>query len=306
MNRSAAATNSAAVGMRQPLGSAVRPVRVRSRWYVVDALVALCSSPARAYTRHATRTASAMRAEMDHSPAGLGDAGTRRNSPIVPATPPPRPTIRGSGSHRCLHPAGRRDAGSRPGRRTVARRGSVQPCRGRLLHGVPPYLGAWDHKPPGIYLASAAVQAVLGWLGPWTADWLLSLAASVGIGVAVATVLARLGVTGWPRTLAAVGATILASHYLLALGGGLTEPPSTLLVAWALVLAVRPTTGARLAGIGALVGLSTLLSVQLLPGGLVVLALASSCDPPARGRGELVWWCSASRLRWRSSPHGCR
>ena len=46
---------------------------------------------------------------------------------------------------------------------------------GHLLNGVAPYVDAWDDKPPGIYLISAAAQAMLGWLGPWTADWLLSL-----------------------------------------------------------------------------------------------------------------------------------
>lgn len=145
---------------------------------------------------------------------------------------------------------------------------------GRLLHGVVPYLGAWDHKPPGIYLVDAGAQATLGWLGPWTAEWLLSLAVAVGIGMAVSSALVGLGVTGWPRSLAAIGATIFASHYLLALGGGLTEPPATLLVAWALVLAIRPASGTRIAAIGLLVGLSALISVQLLPGGLTVLAVA--------------------------------
>src|SRR3990170_951435 len=152
---------------------------------------------------------------------------------------------------------------------------------GRILDGVAPYVGAWDHKPPGIYLATAAAQVLLGWLGPWTAEWLLSLAATVGLGAAVAAALARLQVTGWPRTLAAAGATILASHYLLALGGGLTEPPATALVAWALVLvlATGPTSSAHLAGVGALVGLAALFSVQLLPAGLVVLALAVFLRP---------------------------
>lgn len=145
---------------------------------------------------------------------------------------------------------------------------------GRLLHGVAPYVGAWDHKPPGIYLVAAAAQATLGWLGPWTAEWLLSLAVTVGIGRAVASALSPMGVTGWPRWLAAIGATIFASHYLLALGGGLTEPPATLLVAWALVLALGARTGWRTAGIGLLIGLAALISVQLLPGALVVAVVA--------------------------------
>lgn len=156
---------------------------------------------------------------------------------------------------------------------------------GRLLDSVAPYLGAWDHKPPGIYLTSAAAHALLGWLGPWTADWLLSLGATVGMGLAVARALPRLGVAGLPRALAAVAATIVASQYLLALGGGLTEAPATLLVAWALVLALGPPSGFRAAGIGALVGMSLLFSVQLLPAGAVVLLLTLVLRP----RGTRLW-----------------
>lgn len=144
----------------------------------------------------------------------------------------------------------------------------------RLLHGVPPYLGAWDHKPPGIYLASAAVHATLGWLGPWIADWLLSVVATAGVGVAVARLLARIGVTGWARGLAAVGAVVFAGQYLLALGGGLTEPLATFVLSCALVLAVGSWSSARAFGIGTLVGVSILLSLQVLPAGLVVIGLA--------------------------------
>lgn len=151
---------------------------------------------------------------------------------------------------------------------------------GRLLEGVAPYVGAWDHKPPGIYVLSAATHASLGWLGTWTADWLLSFGASVGMALAVATVLRRLGIARLPRAVGAVGATILASQYLLALGGGLTEAPATLLIAWALLLALGPASGARVAGIGALVGASLLVSVQLVPGGAAVLLLALVLQPP--------------------------
>ncbi len=150
---------------------------------------------------------------------------------------------------------------------------------GRLLDGVAPYVGAWDHKPPGIYLASAAGQVLLGWLGPWPADWLLSLATTASLGVAVAAVLGRLGVAGWPRALGAAGVVVLAGHYLLALGGGLTEPPATLLLAGALVLVVAPASGFRLVSIGALVAMSLLFSLQLLAGALGVLVLARSLRP---------------------------
>lgn len=152
----------------------------------------------------------------------------------------------------------------------------------RLLHGVAPYVGTWDHKPPGIYLVVAGAQVALGWLGPWNAVWLLSLAVSVGIGMSIAAALTRLGVAGWPRSLAAIGTTLFASHYLLAVGGGLTEPPAALLAGIALVLAIRRTGTTRLAAIGLLVGLSALVSLQLLPGGLIVLGLALFQRPAAR------------------------
>jgi hypothetical protein len=150
---------------------------------------------------------------------------------------------------------------------------------GRMLDGVVPYIGAWDHKPPGIYILSAVAQASLGWLGPWTADWLLSLGASAGLGLAVTAVLRRLAVSGLPRAAAAVGATIFASQFLLALGGGLTEAPAALFVGFALVLAVGPASAFRLAGIGALVGAALLVSVQLVPAGAAVLLASLALRP---------------------------
>lgn len=149
----------------------------------------------------------------------------------------------------------------------------------RILAGSAPYLAAWDHKPPGIYLMSAAVQAIFGWLGPWTADWLLSLGATAGLGVAVASVLRRVGVTGWPRALGALGVVFLAGNYLLALGGGLTEPVAAALVATSLALALRRPGYAGLIGVGTLLGMALLVSVQLLPGAAVVLFLALWMQP---------------------------
>jgi len=79
-----------------------------------------------------------------------------------------------------------------------------------------------------------------------------------------------------------VGATIFAGQFLLALGGGLTEPPATAFVAFALVLALGPASAWRLAGIGALVGAALVVSIQLVPGGGVVLVCALATQP----RGE--------------------
>lgn len=154
---------------------------------------------------------------------------------------------------------------------------------GQILNGSAPYLAAWDHKPPGIYLMSAAVQALLGWLGPWTADWLLSLGATAGLGVAVASVLGRLGVNGWPRALGALGVVFLAGDYLLALGGGLTEPVATALVATSLALALRRSGYGGLVAMGGLLGMALLVSIQLLPAAALVMILALTLQP-ARSR----------------------
>jgi len=159
---------------------------------------------------------------------------------------------------------------------------------GRLLDSVVPYVGAWDHKPPGIYLLSATAQAALGWLGHWTADWLLSVGASTGLGLAVAAALRRLEVRGLPRAAAAIGATTFASQFLLALGGGLTEAPAALLVASAIVLAVGSTSAFRLVGIGTLIGAGLLVSVQLVPAGAAVLLVSLALRPGERLRASIA------------------
>jgi hypothetical protein len=151
---------------------------------------------------------------------------------------------------------------------------------GRLLEGAAPYLDSWDHKPPGIYLASAGAQAILGWFGPWGADWLLSLASTVGAGLAIAAVLTRLGVVGWPRSLAAIGATVFASNYFVALGGGLTEPVATALIGVSLVIAIRPTGRRAVASAGGILGMSLLVSPQVLPGAALVMGLVVGLQPP--------------------------
>lgn len=154
---------------------------------------------------------------------------------------------------------------------------------GRLLDGVPPYVGAWDHKPPGMYLASAGAQALLGWLGPWTAEWLLSVAATTGIGVAVAVALKRLEIGGWSRTLACAGAVVLAGQYLLALGGGLTEPLATGVLGGAAMLVLasadRMPRG-RFLLLGSLAGVALLVSLQLAPGAAALVALAVAASAP--------------------------
>jgi hypothetical protein len=144
---------------------------------------------------------------------------------------------------------------------------------GRLLDGVAPYVGSWDHKPPGIYLANAAAQTLLGWLGQWTADWLVTLAATAGIGLGVAAALGRLGVDGWPRRLAAAGAVAFGAQYLLALGGGLTEAPAAALAGAAIALALSARRRAQLLAVGALLGLAITFSVQAIPAVVAIVIL---------------------------------
>jgi len=161
----------------------------------------------------------------------------------------------------------------------------------RLLSGTTPYLGVWDHKPPGIYLISAGAHWVLGWAGPWAADWLISLGATVGLGLVVARQLTNLGVAGWPRGLSAVGPSIFAANYLLALGGGLTEAPAAFLAALALTMAARPASVFRQLATGGLIGSAIIISLQLLPAALVVVAVAILLRPAGerlRSAGLLV------------------
>jgi hypothetical protein len=91
-----------------------------------------------------------------------------------------------------------------------------------MLHGVAPYAGTWEDKPPAIYLLSALAEAIR----PSDAVALLQ-AVSVGAIAATALLLAR--IIDWysgRRWIAGVGA-LLASAWLatpkLSVGGGLTE-----------------------------------------------------------------------------------
>jgi len=56
----------------------------------------------------------------------------------------------------------------------------------RLLHGGAPYVGAWDHKPPGIYWTLAAVRALIPGIDPWHVTWVVSVLATTGLALVAA------------------------------------------------------------------------------------------------------------------------
>jgi hypothetical protein len=82
---------------------------------------------------------------------------------------------------------------------------------------------------------------------------------------------------------------IFAGDYLLALGGGLTEPVATALVAASMAVALRPPGRAALTVVGNLVGLSLLFSPQVLPGVAVVMAAALALQPAGRRVEGAAW-----------------
>lgn len=138
----------------------------------------------------------------------------------------------------------------------------------RARDGATLYVGVWDHKPPGIYLLLTAAQAALPFLTPWIVSWLLSVIATAGTATLLFGICRRLGISPVACWLAAISALLVMGQYLVALGGGLTEPLAALLLATALGLALeaRPESApTRAAAAGAQLSLAMLLSVQAAP-----------------------------------------
>ena len=146
----------------------------------------------------------------------------------------------------------------------------------RLLHGGAPYVGAWDHKPPGIYWTLAAVRALIPGIDPWHVTWVVSVLATTGLALVAALLSEDLP----QRAAIALVTAIYASAYPIALGGGQTETPAALLVIAALVLTLRPGLSARRVFVAGILSCGSLLySFEVLPIVLVVAALAISNAP---------------------------
>ncbi|HEX3220060.1 MAG TPA: hypothetical protein VHU77_08575 [Candidatus Limnocylindria bacterium] len=139
----------------------------------------------------------------------------------------------------------------------------------RMRAGAMLYVDAWDHKPPGVYLLLVAARTLLPWFGPWLVSWIVSVLATAATATTLHAICRRLGLSALACWVAAVGALVVMGQYLTALGGGLTEPFATLLLAVALLLALgswgRDDQLVRPAAVGAVLGLAAMLSVQVLP-----------------------------------------
>ncbi|MEO8245849.1 MAG: hypothetical protein ABI622_01895 [Chloroflexota bacterium] len=147
----------------------------------------------------------------------------------------------------------------------------------RLVGGVLPYVGTWDHKPPGIYAVHAVAIALVGWLGAWPAVWLATVTCVGGAAAFVAA--AARSVVG-PRIAAIAGLAVAAamSQFIVSLGGGLTEPIAVLPLAASFWRAA--TAGGaplRWLAAGGLAALALVISLPALAvvAALIVLALRS-------------------------------
>jgi hypothetical protein len=150
----------------------------------------------------------------------------------------------------------------------------------RLLDGVLPYSGTWDHKPPGIYVIGAIAQALLGWLGTWPAAWTLTVVAIGVCGALVATCVRRLDLHPF-AAVAGIGTSVAMAQFVVSLGGGLTEPVAAAFATGAFLTALLPPRGRVWLLSGVLAGASVVVSIPALP---VIAAV-----------GVLVWNAGSGR-----------
>lgn len=146
----------------------------------------------------------------------------------------------------------------------------------RVASGATLYTGAWDHKPPGAYLLLAAFQFVLPFVSPWLITWVLSVIATGVTGWLLALACRRIGISVEASVVVAIAAVAAMAQYLMALGGGLTEPLAALPLAVALLLTLEPDgreADRRAASIGLLLVVALLISPQAAPGLMAILAL---------------------------------
>jgi hypothetical protein len=157
----------------------------------------------------------------------------------------------------------------------------------RMRDGATLYVDVWDHKPPGIYVILLAGQLTLPFVSPWLVSWVLSMLSTAATAMAVALSARRVGASPPAALTAALISVIVMAQFLMALGGGLTEPLAALPMTVALAAALHPDepTLRRTAAVGLLLAAGVLLSVQaaagVLPVAFIVLARSS-------GRGRAL------------------
>ena len=158
---------------------------------------------------------------------------------------------------------------------------------GEVRDGALLYVDVWDHKPPGAILLLASIQWLLPFVDPWLLAWLLSVLVTALAGWVIGRILVAVGVRATAAWLAAGAAVIVMGQYLTALGGGLTEPLATALLAAAALLAIRHGAPAHRLAVGALVATALLVSVPA-GAGVLVLAFLAVLRAERRGRAALL------------------
>ena len=152
----------------------------------------------------------------------------------------------------------------------------------QMRAGDMPYRDVFDHKPPGIYLAEAAVGSLLPWVDPWPRAWALTVVATFATLVMLA---ARLGSGSRPAAVLALAAVAPAlGAHAFAQGGGYTESLAVLPATAGLLLATKhPQPSARAAAAsGSLVALAVATSVFLVTAGLGALVALLACGARVR------------------------
>lgn len=131
----------------------------------------------------------------------------------------------------------------------------------QIVGGAVPYVDAWDHKPPGVYLVHGLAE-VLPWLPAWSWAWLLTVIATcVTAWLAVAIVRRHIR----PSLALLMGATVALGlgHVPLSLGGGMSESFAVLPATGAIALIAGRVTRGRAIAAGVLVGIAVIVSPQL-------------------------------------------
>lgn len=150
----------------------------------------------------------------------------------------------------------------------------------QITAGDLPYVDAWDHKPPGVHLVHALANVLPG-ADSWVWTWALSVLAAVVSSVIVVRIVAA-----YARDAVAIAAgaacALALGHFVLSLGGGMSESFAVLPATAALAVVLRDTRSPApsvLAGV--LVGVAVIISPQLLPAGVAcaVVLLARSGVP---------------------------
>jgi hypothetical protein len=141
-----------------------------------------------------------------------------------------------------------------------------------VAHGAMPYRDAWDHKPPGIYLANGLAGVTLPMVDAWSRAWLVSWLSTIGALLALSVLLVRSGRPWFGITAATLLALPLFVAYHFVLGGGQTESVGLVFAVVGVGLVASSRRLAWIALGGVLLGTAVLVSVQFAPA--VVGALA--------------------------------